>query len=602
MLKIYFDEVLIDEDSYTALTNDYKLFTDSFKLGSVACNSFKLSINKAMVENHPNEVKIEDDNTTFYLIVDSFTEDRYVYNYTLVDKLINFNFNYDASLIINEKAELEETCYLSDIWHDMCNQAGVEYDETYTFLNDIEVNWYDNRIQARKYLSYIAELQGGYACILENGKQSFKPFKKTSNKTINIDECSDFILGEKKTITRVVYDTGTIFWTFGDNTGTTLYLDTTNVFITSEEVVENIYDSIVNFEFFMVNVPNAPMDSSIKAGDIITLTDGINNYPTIAQYSMSYGGGWIGSYKIQVNTDKQEETKIVGTKEIVKKIESEIDRINGTLTITSEKTDTNASNIASLQITSDGLIENISKITDLEERTTVVETAVDGINVKIEKIGGSNLIINSARHYTNQWGDNIFPGYTDTDIKQNTVSKNCFFVGNGTNSQEIQVQNGTYTISWKYKKLLSLANVKLKINGVEKTLNELNWKVGSYTFEVLSNTILIEIIGDTENCCYLSDLMCCFGSIPQVWSSAQGESVYGKTKMGEMFEAESDIENKRTTLGADGLRGYNTITNELVFETTTKGSKGKHLEFESSKIGRILRTKVGNQTWDTYVG
>ena len=31
------------------------------------------------------------------------------------------------------------------------------------------------------------------------------------------------------------------------------------------------------------------MDSNIRAGDIITFTDGVNNYPTIAQYSMSYG-------------------------------------------------------------------------------------------------------------------------------------------------------------------------------------------------------------------------------------------------------------------------------------------------------------------------
>ena len=389
MLKIYFDNVLIDEDNYTALGNDYKLFTDSFKLGSTASNSFKLSVNKNVISSHPNEVKIEDDNTTFYLVADSPIEDKYTYTYTLTDKLVDFNFNYDASSIIQEKAELEETCYLSDVWKDMCSQAGVEYDEDYIFLNDIEVSWYDNTIQARKYLSFIAQLQAGYATILENGKQSFKPHKKTSSKTIDIDECSDFILGEKKTITRVVYDTGVVFWAFGDDTGTTIYLDTDNVFITSEEVVENIYNAIVGFEFYLVNVPDAPIDSSIRAGDIITFTDGLNNYPTIAQYSTSYNGGWTGGYELKVNTNRQEETKITGEKETIKGIKTELNRIDGSLKITSEQTNENTSNLTEMQLTTENFTTSVKEIQDNintinEAIITVEETILTQTENKFE--------------------------------------------------------------------------------------------------------------------------------------------------------------------------------------------------------------------------
>lgn len=362
MLKIYFDETLIDEDSYTGLSNDFQLFTDSFKLGSTASNSFILSMDKSSVETHPTEVKIEDDDTTFYLLVDSIEEEKYVYNYTLTDKLVNFNFNYDASVIIDEKKELEETCYLSDIWKDMCGQANIEYDDEYAFLNDIEVDWYDNTIQARKYLSYIAQLQGGYATILENGKQSFKSYKRASSKTIDIDECSDFILGEHKVISRVVYDTGTVFWAFGDDTGTTIYLDTDNVFITSEEVVENIYNAIVGFEFYLVNVPDAPIDSSIRAGDIITFTDGVNDYPTIAQYSTSYNGGWTGGYLLNVQTKKQEETQIIGIDKKISSIKTIVDRANASLNIISEQTDENSSNIADLTIESNKISTTVSSL------------------------------------------------------------------------------------------------------------------------------------------------------------------------------------------------------------------------------------------------
>jgi hypothetical protein len=335
MLKIYFDDVLINEDSYAELTNEYKLFNDSFYLGSVASNTFKLKILKSAISSHPDEVLIDDDITTFHLIVDKVEEDKGFYNYTLVDKMVNFNFNYDAKPLIDEKTDLEEDCYLSDILTDMCLKAGVELD--YTLTNDVVVSWYDNRIQAREYLSFIAELESGYACINELGKLTIKQHKQASKKNISTDEVSELIINEKKIISRVVYDNGLVKYEFGDDTGNTLYLNQNNSFIVDENVVENIYDSIVGFEFYTITVPNTLIDSSIKAGDVITFVDGVNEYPTIAQYSSSYGGGWVGSYDFNINSEKQEETQILGLYDSVLSIRTELDRTNAELKITAEK-------------------------------------------------------------------------------------------------------------------------------------------------------------------------------------------------------------------------------------------------------------------------
>jgi hypothetical protein len=337
MLRVYFDDELIDVEAYTELDNEYKLFTDTFKLGSVASNTFKLSVLKTAVNNQPYNVRIEDDDTVMHFIVDNVTEDDNFYAYTLTDKLVDFNFDYDASVLINSKAELEEDCYLSDIWKDMCLQANVEYDETYVFENDIVVTWYDSRVQARKYLSYIAELQSGYACMLENGKQSFKKQNRSSVKTIDADECSDLIVGEKKKITRVVYDGGAFKWEFGDETGDTLYLQSDNVFIVNEGIVENIYNNIKDFEFYIIDVPNAPMDSSVRAGDIITISDNGVMYPTIAQYSMSYAGGWFGGYKLSVNTKKQQETQVSRVADNVKSLQVDVNRLDNEFGIIAEE-------------------------------------------------------------------------------------------------------------------------------------------------------------------------------------------------------------------------------------------------------------------------
>ena len=337
MLRVYFDDELIDVEAYTELDNEYKLFTDTFKLGSVASNTFKLSVLKTAVNSQPYNVRIEDDDIVMNFVVDDVKEDDDVYAYTLTDKLLNFNFNYDASELINSKAELEEDCYLSDIWKDMCDKANVEYDETYVFENDIIVNWYDNRVQARRYLSYIAELQSGYAYIKENGKQSFKKQNRPSVKTIDADECSDLIIGERKKITRVVYDGGAFKWEFGDETGETLYLQKDNVYITSEQIVENIYNNIKDLEFYIIDVPNAPMDSSVRAGDIITISDNGVMYPTIAQYSMSYAGGWIGSYKISVNTERQQETQVSRAADNLKSLQVDVNRLDNEFGIIAEE-------------------------------------------------------------------------------------------------------------------------------------------------------------------------------------------------------------------------------------------------------------------------
>lgn len=596
MLRVYFDDELIDVEAYTELDNEYKLFTETFKLGSVASNTFKLSVLKTAVNSQPYNVRIEDDDTVMHFVVDNVTEDDYVYAYTLTDKLLNFNFNYDASGIISLKEQEEEECYLSDIWKDMCNQANVEYDEDYIFENDIVVNWYDNRVQARRYLSYIAELQSGYACILENGKQSFKKQKRSSVKTIDADECSDLIIGEKKKITRVVYDSGAFKWEYGDFEGNTLYLQSDNVFIVNETIVENIYNNIKDFEFYILDVPKAPMDSSIKAGDVITINDNGVMYPTIAQYTMSYAGGWTGGYKIAVNTDRQQETQVIKDKDSIRNLSVKVDRLNNEFSIVAEEVGENKSQITQMAQTVAGFTGTIEEIDEIKDRTTIIEGNIEGLNVGLSSIGGTNLIKNSVGHYQGDW-DNLHTGFTNTEIKNNTVSKNCFFVGNKSSKQIIQTQNGTYTISYKYKKLLELAEVKIVINNHEIELTDLSWKSGSYTFEVLSNTITVEIIGNNNNSCYLSDLMGNQGIVPHVWSSASGESINGGVKIGSSIEIESSVSNVKQIMDNDGNRIKNIATEETVAEFTDKGIVAKEIKTEKAEIARIVIQNVGNQTW-----
>lgn len=225
---------------------------------------------------------------------------------------------------------------------------------------------------------------------------------------------------------------------------------------------------------------------------------------------------------------------------------------------------------------------------------------VDKFASNVLTYGGTNLIKNSVGHYQDNW-ENKHDGFTNTDIQNNTVSGHCFFIGNKSSSQVIQVQNGTYTIGFKYKKLLELAEVKIIVNDHEIELNEMDWTTGNYTFEVLSNAITVELIGDNDNSCYLSDLMINQGIVAHVWSSTSGESINGGVKIGSSIEIESSVSNIKQIMDNDGNRIKNISTDETVAEFTDKGIVTKEIKSDKAEIARVVIQDVGNSTWLTRI-
>lgn len=592
MIRVYFDNVLIDDDSYTYLENDYKLFSDSFILGSTASNTFKLIVDKSVIASQPSEVKInDDDGNSYFLLPDSIVEDDNFYTYTLVDKLVLLNYNYDASPLINAG-----NTYLSDILKDMCDAVDIAVDSSLVLINDIQITWYDNTIQAREYLSYIAELQGGFVRFNNSGELTIIKNNSSSIATINIDECSAFRLGEKKVISRVIFDNGINSWSFGDETGVTVYLNPDNVFIVNETIVENIYDEIVGFEFYLLETDNCPIGSTVRAGDVLTFTDGVNSYNTIANYIVYYNGGWNGSYSLNINTAQQDTTPLADLSQKVKSLKVNLDRTENELSIVASEVDGNSQNIATLTESVNGVVIKVEEIDGIKDDVSEISAKVDGLEVNIISSGGTNLVQNSVGYFTGDW-DVEHESYTDTDIKNNTISKNAWLLQNITSEQVIQVQNGTYTISGKYKKLITLADCKIIVNGYEINLTEEDWDTFTYTFEVLSNTITIDLISDTDNGCYVTDLMLSFGSLAQVWTPANGESVKGGVKIGNIIEVVSSVSNTKTVIDTDGNRIINTSTNEVVAEYTDKGMSAKEVEAEGGTIANLLIIDVGDQTW-----
>ena len=254
------------------------------------------------------------------------------------------------------------------IAQDICNKVGIELATTDFRSYDKRISWYDNTVTARQYIGYIAELNGGYAQIGQDGKLYFLKHKMLSQKTISIDECSDFTIGEKHQIGRVVYELGALKYEFGE--GESLYLDDSNPFITEESEVQGIYNDIEGFTFYSFKTENCPIDFNIMAGQIITFDDGENLYPTVAQYDLTYYGGWNGGYSLEVSTEKQTETAVVGPEKKIKNLKVIVDRAENSIKQIAEEQTEQSQKISEQQQTIDRIS---SKVEDVEDLTKTIE-------------------------------------------------------------------------------------------------------------------------------------------------------------------------------------------------------------------------------------
>ena len=367
-MKIYFDNVLINEDYYKSLTNTHNLFNGNFVLGSTASNTFTLELDVLATSTTSEVIKITDNDEDYAtLVVDKVEDvDKYTKSYKLTDKLVDLNYYYDASEFINQNGGSALT---SEILADMCSKIGLEVDENINWINDIPVTWYDNTILAREYAGYIAEINAGYIIILPNGKLTIKQHKMASKYTINVDDCENFTLGERHIISKVVYDNGIVKYEAGDDTGNTLYVDANNVFIVSQDQITKIYNSIVGFEFYSVETGNCPINKDVRAGDVITFVDGDNEYPTIANIDLSYNGGWNGGYSLNINTERQEETDLIGNNTKIRGIVSRLNRDEAKLEVIATQTDDNTEEIGNLQVGFDEVKTEVSKVINLIKET-----------------------------------------------------------------------------------------------------------------------------------------------------------------------------------------------------------------------------------------
>lgn len=499
--------------------------TDNFTLGSACYSQINLEIDKEafLKLNSYKEFYFEEiiklDNEEEQIIPIGFfyshdndidTKNDYYIKFTLYDKM----YDWDKDTIDFSNQVEEGNFTRLDLVNLICERYNIELATSNFLNNDKLINVYDNTLSIRSWLSFVSERAGGFAKFGRDNKLYIKSYGEVDIVEVDGRTIGEFENSDLKTITRVAYQNGAQNFSFGDDSGVTIWLSQDNLFSCDENEVLNIYNSLKGVQFQSIDIQMWG-DASIDTGDVIK----VNNLISFCAKEWEYGNGWYGRYKnilnevtssIQVNKITQEQKR--------RRIQSLIDEINQTISLIIEDVDGNKAQLSQI-------IQSISNIL-----------------LSIQNSGGSNLIKNSVGFAgTTEWNlsyDNEETSKVDTisnvELLQNGTSGGAFQLNGVKISQEIIVSSkDTYTFNCKVQKRAGFTGYvkvynKNDLSQIwERNFNqEKELSFDTITFEnikINGNSLIVEFYGIEGSNLTITDSMLNLGDLSSIWTQANGE-------------------------------------------------------------------------------
>lgn len=441
-MNIYIDDVLINPDYILDFKKGGNAFEEEFCLGGTPSQYIEMKLYKDKIPLMPSKIKVEygilishsltvtevnamlvgtlngipvkslsSNNSSFEMIpigiynVDDYTDnDDNTITIKALDNMIKFEFNYNGKELIDKKNEAT----LLEVAQDICNKAGVELGST-SFLNsDKKVSVYDNTVTARKYISYIAESAGCFACIDREGKLCFREFGQDETE-ISLEMFGEYKWGEEFKISKVSYEDGVRSFKFGDDTRNNLWINQENMYIVDEDQVQKIYNKIKDLT---VNTFEGKViiDPAIDIGDKIV----INGKNVIYQGEMSLEGRFIAqiSSKIQIKQKEETTVKKESQKVVNRRVQSRIDQAEGKIEQLVEETTENSEKLTKHEQDINGITQSVSK----------VKTEIKSVDSKADKAQSTadtaNTTANTAKSTADSTNKNLSNNYyTKTETK-----------------------------------------------------------------------------------------------------------------------------------------------------------------------------------------
>lgn len=349
MIRVLFDDTEINSNYIMKITQTVNPYTQGFCLGSTICRQFSIDIHSAANVSTPDNVYLYEDNDSdtqsdwsLYatLFVDSVetTDDNHI-TFNLTDIMVYFNtpLTYQGTVL--------------SILNSICSDKGISLNTQDFYMKDYEVG--EVSINERDLISYIAEVNGGYAYIDNEGNLNICRYENKAYSNIDSDMCSSIKVGAYHKIGRVSFDlTGTEEVYPSVTEYDTVSLNPDNIILQNEStrasIMKDVYSFIRGFAFYNIKIEKCPIDPDIRAGQLInvggwrnllssgeeyitTLTgerilvsDGLL-IPFLCEIDWNYNTQWLGGYTTDFENKTQEATPIVSVQEKVSKLKWELD-------------------------------------------------------------------------------------------------------------------------------------------------------------------------------------------------------------------------------------------------------------------------------------
>ena len=251
-------------------------------------------------------------------------------------------------------------------------------------------------------------------------------------------------------------------------------------------------------------------------------------------------------------------------------------------------------------------MERVSNIEDNVANNTYTKTQVNeliqnaesGLTNIFTQSGGSNLLRNTAPWYMKSENTAEFWNGNLKQTKEiDSTSGYAILTQNGTISQSVSLPTGTYSVSFKYKKLIDASEGYVRYNGKTFNLTETSGEIHS-SGEITNNQFVIEINSNTNDSFEIYDLILKHGSEGienmLVWTQNANESRSDTVQISEGITATSSATDTKATMDSAGFIVRNKTTGTAVMEATKTG--GKFLDLIStgkSNLSGLLVQKVG---------
>lgn len=522
----------------------------------------------------------------------------------LFDHLIDTHIKYDDDpLNLNYEEEITVLILLQAI----CNKFGFIL-KTTDFVNANKRIYEDKyaglNLTYRDILDEIAAVAGGFIKIFN--KDLYVSYPQETGETIDENDLekltigkqvgafNSLVLGRSPQEDNIYYPTN-----IEAVNRKTIRIDNNQIMDKNrEDFIVDIYNKINGLQYYVFEFTSFGF-GYFEFGDVVTLKNlkGEEFKSIMLNIIENIDSGIKGkSYTEETNYSETKYEYATGIEKRLTNTEIICNKQANQIQLLIEQQGDSNSKINSIEMDLESTELKIQSVEDgTKEQIESLKQTLEGLTNTVSTTGGGNIFSYSAENFTGNIEE-----FSNTEIKNNSVSGLGYKVKVGTAKQIVQVKNGIYTVSFLYKKITELAKGSISINEekweFESTGDQ--FKEKTFVIEVTSNSLEFEIYSDTDDAFILCDLMGNLGDIKQTWTQNANETITDTVQIGKGIKVKSSTKNTELKADADGVRIDNVNTNETVAEFTDKGMETEEMVVRGkAQIAGMLIQQVDSQIW-----